>query len=444
MKRLEHFLNASELTPYVTRNIDSKEVVKVENGSFTWDRKEDVESGAKPTLDKINLKVTKGKFVAVVGSVGSGKSSLLSAMLGEMERCSGSVNITGDAQMAYVPQQAWIQNATLKDNILFGKDLDQKKYRRVIKACALKQDLLTLAGGDSTEIGEKGINLSGGQKQRVSLARAVYSDADLYLMDDPLSAVDSHVGKHILDEVLSSKTGLLHNKTRILCTNSLFVLPDVDYIVVLKNGRITDYGTYDELMAQKGDFAELITQYTTNGVTDDESVGTESGPEFRNRASTVEKLTDDKENKSKLMEVERAETGNVKLAVYKKFAQAMSMFWTVSILVGYACSNAANIGSSFWLSDWTADPTVKQDNGYRLGIYGAIGMTQAVAICYAWVAIVSGTLLASRTLHGKLLVRIMHAPMHFFDTTPLGRIINRFSKDIDILDTTMQLTLRYF
>ncbi|CAG2101474.1 unnamed protein product, partial [Medioppia subpectinata] len=167
VKRLDKFLNFSELMGYVNRNKDQKEVIKVENASFTWERVEDVvDGGLKPTLDKINLKVMKGKFVAVVGNVGSGKSSLLSALLGDMEICSGSVNINGNSELAYVPQQAWIQNATLKDNILFGKEFDSKKYRKIIKACALKSDLLTLAGGDETEIGEKGINLSGGQKQR--------------------------------------------------------------------------------------------------------------------------------------------------------------------------------------------------------------------------------------------------------------------------------------
>ena len=188
LKRLEKFLNAPELSNYVTRHTDQKEAVKIENGTFMWDKPEDLPEGTKPILDKINLKVMKGKFVAVVGTVGSGKSSLLYALLGEMEKCSGSVNISGDSQIAYVSQQAWIQNCTLKDNILFGKELDQKKYQKVLRACALKQDLLTLAGGDQTEIGEKGINLSGGQKQRVSLARAVYSDSDLFLLDDPLSA----------------------------------------------------------------------------------------------------------------------------------------------------------------------------------------------------------------------------------------------------------------
>ena len=218
--------------------------------------------------------------------------------------------------------------------------------------------------------------------------------------------MDSHVGKHIMDEVLSSKTGLLHNKTRILVTNSLFVLPDVDYIVVLKSGKVTDFGTYEELMAQKGDFSELISQYTTNNVTDDESVGSESIGLMRNRASTIEPVTETVD-KSKLVEVERAETGNVKFDVYKKFAKAMSMFWTVSIIIGYAGTNAVNTGSSFWLSDWADSADTRSH--YRLGVYASIGVVQTLFIAYACVSIVSGTLLASRTLHNRLLVRILNA-----------------------------------
>lgn len=255
------------------------------------------------------------------------------------------------------------------------------------------------------------------------------------------SSVDSHVGKHILDEVLSSKTGLLHNKTRILVTNSLFCLPEVDYIVVLKNGKITDYGTYDELMAQEGDFAELINQYTTNNVTDDDAVSSGSTVEARHRSSTTEgpQTTDN----SKLVETEKTETGNVKFAVYQKFAISMSLFWTLSIIIGYAMTNAANTGSSFWLSDWTEDTSGDMTPRVRLAVYGVIGFFQACFVGFAWFSIVRGTLLASRTLHERLLTKIMHAPMHFFDTTPLGRIINRFSKDIDILDTVMQMTLRF-
>lgn len=151
----------------------------------------------------------KGELVAIVGSVGAGKSSLLSGIMGEMHKQSGYMNTQGS--MAYVAQQAWIQNATLKNNILFGSELDEAKYQGILDACALRTDLNILPAGDSTEIGEKGINLSGGQKQRVSLSRAVYADADTYMLDDPLSAVDAHVGKHIFEQVLGPH-GLLRNK----------------------------------------------------------------------------------------------------------------------------------------------------------------------------------------------------------------------------------------
>ncbi|CAG5116677.1 unnamed protein product, partial [Candidula unifasciata] len=160
----------------------------------------------------INVSIPPGSLTAVVGTVGAGKSSLLSAMLGEMEKLEGRVTLKNT--IAYVPQEAWIQNATLRDNITFGKAFSNSQYSRVIQACALQPDIEILPAQDVTEIGEKGINLSGGQKQRVSLARAVYSGADTYFLDDPLSAVDSHVGKHIFTEVLGSK-GLLKNKVSL-------------------------------------------------------------------------------------------------------------------------------------------------------------------------------------------------------------------------------------
>ncbi|KAJ8938899.1 hypothetical protein NQ318_007614 [Aromia moschata] len=180
--------------------------------------------------------VTHDEIEAIVGSVGTGKSSLLSAFLGEMDKVSGRVNTVG--RIAYVSQQAWIQNATLRDNILFGKKFEKTLYQKVIEACALKADLDMLPGGDQTEIGEKGINLSGGQKQRVSLARAVYSNADIYFLDDPLSAVDSHVGKHIFDQVIGPK-GMLKDKTTLLVTHGITYLPQTDNIFVLKNGEVT-------------------------------------------------------------------------------------------------------------------------------------------------------------------------------------------------------------
>ena len=201
-----------------------------------------------------------------MGSVGSGKSSLVSAFLGEMEKTSGRVNTLGS--IAYVAQQAWIQNASLRDNILFGKSFDKALYDKVVEACALTPDFAMLPAGDQTEIGEKGINLSGGQKQRVSLARAVYANSDIYFLDDPLSAVDSHVGKHIFEQVIGPE-GLLKHKTRVLVTHGITYLPQTDKIVVLKDGEVSECGTYQQLLDKKGAFSEFLLQHI-NEVEEDE------------------------------------------------------------------------------------------------------------------------------------------------------------------------------
>ena len=254
MGRIDKFLNSAELDPTNVEQKPSFNAMTISNGNFSW-------GGKETTLKNINLFIKKINLTAVVGPVGSGKSSLISAFLGEMEKLTGEVNV--DGRIAYVPQQAWIQNATLRDNILFGKAYNKKFYEKVLHACALVQDLAILPGGDQIEIGEKGINLSGynfitypyyhitllkylpsrGQKQRVSLARAVYSGADIFIFDDPLSAVDSHVGKHIFNNVMSDQ-GILKDKARFLVTHALSYLPRVDEIYVMMNGEITESGTF--------------------------------------------------------------------------------------------------------------------------------------------------------------------------------------------------------
>nr|CAD7445720.1 unnamed protein product [Timema bartmani] len=253
LERINKFMAGENLNPEnVSHESSEKCPLLVQGGTFSWGL------GEQPVLNNVNLRVDKGALIAVVGTVGSGKSSLMSAILGEMDKVSGHVNTQGS--IAFVPQQAWIQNASLKDNIMFGKNSDERYYNKVIEACALKPDFKVLPGGDDTEIGEKGINLSGGQKQRVSLARAVYNDADIYLLDDPLSAVDSHVGKHIFEKVIGP-TGLLNNKTRVLVTHGITFLPKVDLIVVLTDGEVSEKGTYKELVQRKGAFADFLDQH---------------------------------------------------------------------------------------------------------------------------------------------------------------------------------------
>ncbi|KAG9466704.1 hypothetical protein GDO78_016239 [Eleutherodactylus coqui] len=297
--------------------------------SFQW------ETNGPSILKDINIKIPEGSLVAVVGQVGSGKSSLLSAILGEMNKLEGTVQRKGS--VAYVAQQAWLQNALFKENILFGRPLHNVFYEKVLEACALRPDLELLPHGDQTEIGERGVNLSGGQKQRVSLARAVYSDADLYLLDDPLSAVDVHVGKHLFEKVIGH-SGLLKNKTRILVTHSLAVLPLVDLIVIMEDGRIGQTGTYRELVSERQDFAEMI---------------------LASGAKT-----------------ERFE--------------------------GKSC----------------------------------------LFVCYGAYVVTRGTICSSRLLHNQMLDNILHLPLQFFETTPMGQVLNRFTKDIYVIDERFHYYLR--
>ncbi|XP_054161113.1 multidrug resistance-associated protein 1-like [Oppia nitens] len=395
VKRLNKFFNLPEITNYLTNYTDNDHVVCIDNASFAWSSNEDA------ILNDINLKITDGMFVAIIGKVGSAKSSLLSALLGEMDILSGRVNIRHGVSIAYVPQQPWIINKTLKDNILFGKDNDPVFYKQVFNSCALSDDLKQLSAGDETEIGEKGINLSGGQKQRVSLARAVYSEADLYLLDDPLSAVDSHVGQHIMREVLHSETGLLRNKTRIMVTNQLFVLPFVDRIVVLKNGKIESIGTYNELLESDEDFREVCRQSAVvdnnNNNSDDNNETTAKGL-IRKRKINVQ-TTDD-------------------------------LMITVDNIIFNMIGIGFDSAAKFWLSDWSSD-TDTNKNTYYFAIYAVIGLANVVFIGITFLSIIFGVVLAAKRWHRRLMSSILHSPMSFFDTTPLGRIFNRFSKDID-------------
>ncbi|XP_059682586.1 multidrug resistance-associated protein 1 [Gavia stellata] len=255
LKRLRVFLSHEELDPdSIIRGpiTEAEGSIVVKNATFSWSKNDP------PLLNSINFTVPESSLVAVVGQVGCGKSSLLSALLGEMDKKEGYVVVKGS--VAYVPQQAWVQNATLEDNIIFGREMNESQYKRVIEACALLPDIEILPTGDKTEIGEKGVNLSGGQKQRVSLARAVYCNADVYLFDDPLSAVDAHVGKHIFEKVIGPK-GILKNKTRVLVTHAINYLPQMDTILVMTDGEISEMGSYQELLKQDGAFAEFLRTY---------------------------------------------------------------------------------------------------------------------------------------------------------------------------------------
>ncbi|KAF1745726.1 hypothetical protein GCK72_022173 [Caenorhabditis remanei] len=504
--RLKEFFAADEIPPnnrITHKNIDS--AIHVENGSFSWSSKED------QTLHDISLSIKRGQLVAIVGRVGSGKSSLLHALLGEMHKISGSVQINGS--VAYVPQQAWIQNMTLRNNILFNKPYDELDYENVVKNCELKEDLAALPGGDRTEIGEKGINLSGGQKQRVSLARAVYQNPDIVFFDDPLSAVDSHVGKHIFENVISSATGCLATKTRILVTHGLTYLKHCDKVIVLKDGTISEMGTYQQLISNNGAFAEFLEEFLLEESKHRgriASVGEESGEvdellrdlgqvspgilqrfeshlsqesereeksarDFRlefsrensrksvllhsptSKAEETEALLgaimeeDQTEEKEQLIEKETVETGNVKFEVYLAYFRAISISITILFFAAYVGSSMLGLMSNFYLAKLSdhAKSTTSSGNGSsnsiktQLGIYAALGIGQSLVVCVASIILALGMVRASRLLHAGLLRNIMTSPMAFFDVTPIGRILNRFGKDIEAVDRTLPDVIRH-
>ncbi|KAI8900330.1 P-loop containing nucleoside triphosphate hydrolase protein [Globomyces pollinis-pini] len=396
----------------------------------------------KSTLTDINIRIPKGSLVAIVGTVGSGKSSLLNSLIGETKRISGDISFSGN--IGYAPQQAWIQNATIKENILFGLPYIEDKYLRTIRACALEKDLELLADGDQTEIGERGINLSGGQKQRINLARLLYFGSDIVLLDDPLSAVDAHVGRHLFEKCIRTA---MNGKTRLLVTHQLHFLPQVDFILVMKNGKIAEQGSYDSLINDNGEFATLMKDYGgTDDIADDDD-------NILDRRSSVDSLTrikkgiEDKseKTKNKLMENEDRAVGTVKKDVWLEYFNAAGG-WTFLMLLVLVLilQEGARVGTDAWLVVWTRNSIPSLTTYWYIIIYFSWGIVQAITTYLVGVLFAYFGTGAAKSLHERAFTRIVRAPQSFFDSTPLGRIINRFSKDQDGIDSALIDAFRMF
>jgi len=457
IKRLRNFLCNDEIDLKAVERSSSQHnnsnAIKIVDANFKWSKDDNDD-----ILKDVSIEVKRGKLVAIVGQVGCGKSSLISAILGDMEKQKGSVSVNGN--VAYVAQQSWIQNLTVQDNILFGKKMKADVYKRILKKCELQSDLNILPAGDLTEIGERGINLSGGQKQRVSIARAIFQDADIYLFDDPLSAVDSHVGKKIFDNVIGPN-GMLKEKTRVLVTHGINFLPEVDQIIVLSQGKISEMGSYKELLQKDGDFSDFIKNhtYTEDENPDDSNKQYKSKITMRSKneknddeqnlekISSInsltkehkEKNTEKTQNKNKIYAEEKAEIGNVSLSIYKTYIRAVGVVISFTIIFTYFLQNTASVSSNIWLSIWTEDPIdpvtgTRNNTLSRLAVYGSLGFAQsAFSLCGAIMLYLNG-LNAAKTIHNRMIDRLIHSPMAFFDVTPSGRIINRCGKDTDIMD----------
>nr|XP_050024147.1 multidrug resistance-associated protein 1-like [Dermacentor andersoni] len=436
--RIRKFLMSSEIDRCaVSRRPEDGEDVTIKGAtmSWSWDRE--------CVLHDINLSVKTGELLAIVGPVGSGKSSLLSALLGDLRIRSGSVDCIED--VAYVPQCPWIQNKTVRDNIVFTKSYDGKLYEKVLRACCLEKDLDILPGGDLTEIGEKGINLSGGQKQRVSLARAAYQRKGLYLFDDPLSAVDAHVGAAIFKDLMGPR-GLLKGVTRILVTHNLSVLPDVDRIVVMRGGSIVESGTYQELKEEGSVLSELLKEFVKKKKKKrkQSEQGEDSGAETD--AKSEGKPEKDEMN---IVQKEIVEEGSIKMRVYLNYIKHAGPLLVFTLLF-YAAFRAIDIYTGIWLSEWSTDPPLPDGTqniplrNYRIMIYAILCVCQSltgfVGVALLWRVALS----ASTRLHGLMLSGVMRAPLSFFDATPSGRILNRFGKDVDQLDVQLPMVGNFF
>jgi ATP-binding cassette subfamily C (CFTR/MRP) protein 1 len=388
-------------------------------------------------LKDISIAIGRKELIAVIGGVGSGKSSFLAALAGDMRKTHGDVTI--GASRAFCPQYAWIQNATVRENIIFGKEFKQDWYNRVIDACALRPDLDMLPNGDLTEIGERGITVSGGQKQRMNIARAIYFDADIVLMDDPLSAVDAHVGRHIMDNAIC---GLLKDKCRILATHQLHVLSRCDRIVWVEEGHIQAVDTFDNLMAHNEGFQKLMTM--TSSEEKKEGEEDENEDEIEDEKKTAKKKQKKKKPAVALMQEEDKATKSVSWDVWIAYVKAGGGMWVAPLVaILLILSQGANIATSLWLSWWVSNKWGFNEGTY-IGVYAALGASQALLMFAFSIAVsVFGTEAGKIMLH-RAITRVLRAPMSFFDTTPLGRITNRFSKDIDVMDNTLTDAIRMY
>ncbi|KAJ2761728.1 hypothetical protein H4S06_001052 [Coemansia sp. BCRC 34490] len=439
----------------------SKEaIVKVKDGIFGW------LSSDEPSLTDINIECKRDELVAVVGRVGSGKSSLVSAVLGDTVKIKGSVTVQGS--IAYVPQQAWIMNATLRDNILFGHKLDQEFYNKVIDACALRPDLGMLPSGDMTEIGEKGINLSGGQRARVSLARAVYARADVYILDDPLAAVDAHVGKHVYSHVIGPN-GLLKSRARILVTNAVQYLNTANSIYMLENGRIVDHGTVAEVIERKsrmfGLFTQTLNEHNCPPI-DRSSISSDQDPEPVYSGTAADKTghistkvasagsdsaaattTANANLPFKIVKDEEKILGSIGWNTIRFYMRACGRRSIGILLVAISLSLTLNAATGVWIAHWADSNDMRKSDKHggstrHLLVYGMLGLASSVVVAAGFVILrVKCTIVASTIIHKQILRSIVESPMSFFDSTPLGRILGLFSGDQAQIDDNVSVFL---
>ncbi|KAG2609552.1 hypothetical protein PVAP13_4KG049200 [Panicum virgatum] len=429
--RIIKFLDAPELNGEVRKKycVGTEFPIVMNSCSFSWD-----ENPSKPILKNINLVVKAGEKVAICGEVGSGKSTLLAAVLGEVPKTEGTIQVCG--KIAYVSQNAWIQTGTVQDNILFGSSMNKQRYQETLERCSLVKDLEMLPYGDLTQIGERGVNLSGGQKQRVQLARALYQNADIYLLDDPFSAVDAHTATSLFNEYVM---GALSDKTVLLVTHQVDFLPVFDSILLMSDGEIIRSAPYQDLLAYCQEFQNLVNAHKdTIGGSDLNEVPT-------NRANEISiKETNDTHGSryreivkpspaDQLIKTEEREIGDTGLKPYILYlCQSKGYLYASICVISHMIFIAGQISQNSWMAANVQSTDVSTLK--LISVYITIGICTMFFLLSRSIAMVFLGVRTSRSLFSQLLNSLFRAPMSFFDSTPLGRVLSRVTSDLSIVD----------
>ncbi|KAM9942610.1 hypothetical protein ACTFIT_005997 [Dictyostelium discoideum] len=468
-KRIEKFLSTLEIQQNLQTTKNSN-TISINNGTFKWkdenfeetddddDHDDDDDEGEKEIegkeekeeinnfiFENINFKAPIGKLTMICSPVGSGKTSLINALIGEIEKVNGEINGVPE-NISFTSQQPFLLSTSLRENILFGKELDIEYYKQVLDACCLVSDLTQLSALDLTEIGEGGINLSGGQKQRVSLARALYSNSDFILMDEPLSAVDPEVANHLFEKCIQ---GMMKNKTRILVTHQIQFIPYADHIVIIKDGKIIQ-GTYKELKDENGiDFESIIKTKNSNlnlnkTIKDEEEKEDKEGEEKEeDKKEMILKLikinySDELKEKAKLLVEEDRNEGEVSFKTYKEYFYygSSNLFLFITLLV-FLIGLIVNRLSDFWLTIWTEQSFKEKSQTFYIICFVSIFIVSLILIFIRYSLVAKIGFKSSKKLHDLLINSISKSPIQFFDSNPSGRILNRFSNDISDIDTSM-------
>ncbi|BGP17739.1 hypothetical protein JCM10213v2_005781 [Rhodosporidiobolus nylandii] len=381
------------------------------------------------TLKEVDIEFPEGRLTVVSGPTGSGKTSLLLGLLGELEVVSGSVELP--SSVSFAAQHPWLESRSVRDNILFGFPADGKRYRAVLKACALEPDLAILPQGDNTHVGERGVSLSGGQRARLALARAIYAPTSHILLDDIFSAVDAHVARHLVDSLFSasSRGELLEGRTVVLVTHHVdLVLPCAAYHVELQEGRVIRQGKVE---GKERAVANLKAELELAAMEE------EAGEEVSGKVGEVTKPAP---------YVEGWSTGEVRGEMYRVYLSSSGyVFWAL-VAVFLLARPAFSFLEQFWLKRWgeAAQSAEPIKSNYYLAVYAAIGSATALDTLLGTLFIYLAALRGSRTLFHKLLVRVVHAPLRWFDVIPLGTVQNRFTSDIGIVDEALATNVSEF